>query len=184
MARTVRFTEVVKTAGKPELYLPLSDPKQDRAFMRAVRDQRVLSLKQEPTGTRKDFGTIGFVAERYVTYLIFPKPLTPFADKRVVGIKYDAVDTGTVVTPQANPTLAKRSTAPKPKPKPRPKRFTATVRVTSTNELKVSVKAFNEAEARSKAEEEAQKKVRAPARAIEAELLSLRRVDRKQKLPA
>ena len=55
--------------------------------MALVREERVLSLKQEPTGTKKDFGTVGFLQEKYVSYLIFPKPLTPFAGKRVVGIK-------------------------------------------------------------------------------------------------
>src|SRR5688572_20763918 len=101
MAGTVRFSELVKAAGQPEVYLPLADPKQDRNFMRAAREQRVVSIKQEPTGTKKDFGTIGFLAEKYLTYLIFPKPLTTFADKRIVGIKYDTLNQASVASPRA-----------------------------------------------------------------------------------
>jgi len=34
MGETVRFSELVKLAGRPEIYLPLSDPKLDRNFVR------------------------------------------------------------------------------------------------------------------------------------------------------
>jgi len=174
MAATAHFSAVVESAGNPELYLPLADPKRDRNFMRAVREQRVLSVKQEPTGTKKDFGTVGFVAEKYLTYLIFPKPLTAFAGKRIVGIKYEAVREADLSTARAvaAPKRSTKPASPKPKPKPRPKRFTAKVRVTSTNEIKVSVKAFDQAEARSKAEQEIQKKVRSKA-GVATELLTL-----------
>jgi hypothetical protein len=177
MPATVRFSAVVQASGQPEVYLPLADPKHDRNFMRAVREQRVLSLKQEPTGTKKDFGTVGFLAEKYVSYLIFPKPLTAFADKRIVGIKYDTVQDADITAPKAAARPLKRSVkpaTPKPKPRPRPKRFTATVRITSTNEVKVTVKALDEDEARKKAEQEAHKKVRDPDSRIETELLSLK----------
>src|ERR1041384_4707843 len=120
MAETARFSAVVESAGKPELYLPLADPKLDRNFMRAVREKRVMSIKQEPTGTKKDFGTVGFVAEKYLTYLIFPKPLTAFAGKRIIGIKYDAVRDAGVSTARPVAAVPKRSAkpvAPKPKPK-------------------------------------------------------------------
>lgn len=176
MAAAVRFTEVVKAAGEPEVYLPLADPKEDRNFMRAVGEQRVLSLKQQPTGSKKDFGSVGFLEEKYVTYLIFPKALTAFAGKRVVGINYETVQQADVTTSKAAPASMKRDSkpaAPKPKPKLRPKKFTATVRVTTTNEVKVTLTAFDETEARSKAERQAQKKVRSPARAVEAEMLTL-----------
>lgn len=72
MPGTVRFSAVVQASGKPEVYLPLADPKHDRGFMRAVRQHRVMSLKQEPTATKKDFSIVGFVEEKYVSYLIFP----------------------------------------------------------------------------------------------------------------
>ena len=90
--KTVRFASVVATAGKPEVYLPLFDPKQDRAFMRAVKEHRVLSLRQEPTSKHTDFGVVGFdERHKHTTLLVFPKPLTKFLDARIVGIKYDVV---------------------------------------------------------------------------------------------
>ncbi len=153
MGETVRFSELVKSAGAPEVYLPLSDPRHDRSFMRAVRDERVLSLKQEPAGTKKDFGTVGYLPERFVSYLIFPKSLKRFKDQRVVGIKYDALSEAAVSTPKARPAPRGRSMKPKPppKPKPRPKRFTATVRLTATNDVRVTVEASNERAARREA---------------------------------
>jgi hypothetical protein len=58
--KTVRFKVVVGAAGKPQVYLPLFDPNKDHAFMRAVEENRVLSIRQEPTARRKDFGVVGF----------------------------------------------------------------------------------------------------------------------------
>ena len=177
MADTIRFTEVVKSAGTPEAYLPLADPKHDRDFMRAVKDQRVLSLKQEPTGTKKDFGTVGFVPEKYVSYLVFPRSLKAFEGKRVIGIKYDALQQAALSTPRAmtNALGRGRSTKPKPpsKPKPRPKRFTALVRLTSRNDVRVTVSAFNEDEARTKAEQKARKKRRSQPSHVESEVVSV-----------
>jgi hypothetical protein len=178
MADTVRFSEVVKNAGTPEVYLPLSDPKHDRGFMRAVKEQRVLSLKQEPTGTKKDFGTVGFVPEKYVSHLVFPRSLKAFEGQRVVGIKYDALQEAALSTPSAVTRTAGRgrSTKPKPpsKPKPRPKRFTAIVRLTSSNDVRVTVSAFNEDEARAKAEQEARNRRRALPSQVESEVVSVR----------
>jgi hypothetical protein len=167
-AGTVRFSALVQAGGKPKIYLPLSDPKQDRNFMRAVREERVLSLIQKPTGAKKAFGTVGFVSEKHVAYLIFPKPLTAFADRRVVGIKYETVEEADLSTPR----LAQRSIKPaKPKPRPRPRKFTATVRVTRTNEIKVSVKALDADEARPKLEQKA--KERAGDSQVETKLLTV-----------
>jgi hypothetical protein len=154
MGETIRFSEVVKRAGAPEVYLPLSEPKRDRHFMRAVREDRVLSLKQEPTGKKKDFGIVGYLRERHVSYLIFPKPLTRLKGQRVVGIKYDALRETSLITPKPNTMARGRSTkpaAPPKKPKPRPKRFAAIVRLTATNDVQITVEAMNEKEARTKA---------------------------------
>jgi hypothetical protein len=89
--RTVRFAALVAAAGQPEVYLPLFDPKQDRKFMRAVREHRVLSIRQEPTSRRADFGMVGFNNEKHTTLLVFPRPLTAFLEARVIGIKYETV---------------------------------------------------------------------------------------------
>jgi hypothetical protein len=175
MAATVRFSAVVQASGKPDVYLPLADPKRDRNFMRAVREQRVLSLKQEPTGTKKDFGTVGFVPDKYVSYLIFPKSLAPFVDKRIVGIKYDTLENASLAAPRPKAGTAGRSIkpGPKPKPKPLPKRFKATVRIISTREVQVAVLAYDKDEAQTKVEQEIRKKSGPAASDFETELVSL-----------
>ena len=168
MGDNVRFSMLIAKIGPPEIYLPLTDPKQDRDFMRAVREHRVLSIKQEPAASGKDFGTIGFMEEKYVSYLIFPKSLRQFEGQRVVGIKYDRLRAAPLATP-----VPKRSVRPKPKPKPRPKRFTARVRLTSTNEITVVVDALTEKEAREKAEAAARTRRDLSNGIIETKLLDL-----------
>ena len=179
--KTVRFASVVATAGKPEVYLPLFDPKQDRTFVRAVKGNRVLSLRQEPTSKHADFGVVGFdERQKHTTLLIFPKPLTKFLDARIVGIKYDVVGESRVaasVAPRAlkiaKPRVGKpsRPTAPtkratesknkpekRPEPKPpkriepQPKEFRVRLRITTVSEKDVTVKAMNKAEAKRAAE--------------------------------
>jgi hypothetical protein len=168
MADTVRFSVVLRSSGTPKVYLPLADPKQDKNFMRMVRQQRVLSLKQEPTGTKKDFGTVGFVEEKYVSYLVFPKSLIEFVGKRIVGVKYDTLRQADVTIPHV--VLAKKQPVESPraaftrrivkfpamaKPKPGPRLFTTTIRVTAIQELEVTVEARNKKEAGIKAAEAA-----------------------------
>ena len=89
--KTVRFGALVKNAGQPEVYLPLFDPKQDRAFMQAVKQQRVLSIRQEPASRRTDFGVVGFDERNHTTYLVFPKPLKQFANARVIAFRDSAL---------------------------------------------------------------------------------------------
>jgi hypothetical protein len=176
MGDSVRFSEIVKTAGKPEIYLPLTDPRRDRNFMRAVQEERVLSLKQKPTETRKDFGVVGYVAERFVSYLVFSRPLTSFKGKRVIGIKYEVMDEAPLSASKASGKTRGRSLEPKATPKPlRPRKFfTATVRLTASNEIQVTVKAPNEKEARAKAVAAARDQADLSSAEVEAELLRVK----------
>ena len=96
MAKTVRFSELVKKSGSPHVVTLWTDPKKDRAFVRATRENRILTIKQESVGTKKDFGVVGFREEKNVSYLIFPKPLPKIGEAKVVGIKYDMVTEPTV----------------------------------------------------------------------------------------
>ncbi|HWN94930.1 MAG TPA: hypothetical protein VNT99_07850 [Methylomirabilota bacterium] len=174
---TARFTAVVARAGKPKVYLPLFDPKKDRAFMRAVKESRVLSIRQEPTAKSKDFAVVGFDEQHHNTYLVFPKPLTAFKDARVIGIKYDVLGDSSPVTGKAPPSLKLPKTRPeksrittpasrvpvvaaqreqKPEPpkrvEPQPKEFRVRVRVTTVAEKDVTVKALTKTEAKEKAQ--------------------------------
>ncbi len=168
--KTARFSNVVAQAGSPEIYLPLFDPKQDRSFMRAVHEQRVLSIRQDPTSKHQDYGTVGFETEGHSTYLVFPKSLKEFAYARVVGIKYDTLKdvsakTGTpppsLKLPRSRarnekPVASKSISEPEPpKPlEPQPKNFTVRMQLTTVTEKEVVVSAITKAEAKKKAMEE------------------------------
>jgi hypothetical protein len=167
--KTVRFSKLVEEFGKPALYLALADPAKDPKFQQAVEEQRVLTIKQDPTSKQKDFGVIGLMPEKFVTYLIFPKSLERFANARVVGVKYEELAEDAVAPPasaieikpkkSANPpkTEAKPEPKPKIKPEPQPRSFTVRVQVSSSSctEQDISVTAFTKAEAEAKAKEEA-----------------------------
>ncbi|HKQ37173.1 MAG TPA: hypothetical protein VJ063_03780 [Verrucomicrobiae bacterium] len=112
--------------GTPEAYTPWVNPKRDPHFQAAWRENRVLTIQQNAAG--KDFGVVGFQREQNVSYLLFPKPLTEFEGRKVVGIAYDVVHTpprGPVV----KPSVAKKKVRTRPSPGTRS--FHVTVCVTA-----------------------------------------------------
>jgi hypothetical protein len=167
-AKQVRFSKLVEQGGKPGAYLPFGDPEKDQSFMRAVKEERVVTIKQEPTSKHKDFGIVGFLKEKYVTYFIFPKSLRQLSGQRVIGINYDVLSSENVI-PFGGPQPVRARTksakaplqeklAPKPKkekPPPQPKQFSVRLRVTATIEKDVEVTAWNKCEAENKARDEA-----------------------------
>jgi hypothetical protein len=171
-AKQVRFAKIVETGGKPEAYLPFGDPETDKAFMRAADEVKVVTIRQEPTSKRKDFGIVGYVKERYATYLVFPKSLRAFAGHRVVGIDYSVLESADVRIGGKVPGRAKapekrkaardaevskpKEAKPKKKPEPEPKRFTVELAVTTTERKRVEVTAWNAAEAKAQALRETQ----------------------------
>jgi hypothetical protein len=88
---TTRFARVVEACGQPEVTVLWTKPRQDKRFMAAVAQRRIMTIKQETVGTKKDFGRVGFFQEKNVSYLIFPKPLKSFEKQRIIGINYDLV---------------------------------------------------------------------------------------------
>ncbi len=84
--KTVRFSQVVKKAGRPEVYLPLS--KSDPTLKKAIAAHRVMTLLGEPHGSKNDYGEVGFREKAHGQFLIFPRSLKAFEGMRVVGIKY------------------------------------------------------------------------------------------------
>jgi len=171
--KQVRFGKIVEAGGKPEAYLAFSDPDKDASFMRAAKESRVVTIKQDPTSTRKDFGTVGYLKEKYATYLIFPKRLREFSGQRVIGIDYSILQSadvrigGKVRAPRKQLESKKQKTTsaaipkpepPKPepklkpeKPKPQPKRFTVEVQITTVDRKQIEVTAWNQAEAKANA---------------------------------
>ena len=92
-AKTARFGELVKVAGKPEPYTLWTDPKDDKTFQAALKTNRVMSVHQANVGASADFGTVGFVAGLEGVLLVFPKSIKRFSDRHIVGVKYELLDT-------------------------------------------------------------------------------------------
>lgn len=90
--KTARFADVVKQAGAPSPYQLWLDAKKDRTFQRAVAEHRVMTIHQENVGTKKDYGIVGFREEPHAQYLLFPRSLKTFADRRIIGINYSLLD--------------------------------------------------------------------------------------------
>lgn len=87
-SKTVRFASVVGACGTPEPLTLWVDPDRDPGFRKAVRENRVMSVFREKRG-KAEAGRVGFEREKKATYLVFPKPLTAFRNRKVIGIRYE-----------------------------------------------------------------------------------------------
>jgi len=81
-----RFAEVVEVAGKPEVYTPWQKPSQDRRFQSQIKNHRVMTIQESETGV--EFGIAGFRERKGARYLVFPKSLKRFEERRIVGINW------------------------------------------------------------------------------------------------
>jgi len=88
--KTARFTRVVEKSGDPEVYTLWQKPSADRHFQSQIKNNRVMTIQKSDSGT--DFGFVGFKERKGATYLVFPKSLKRFADKRIVGIDWTVVN--------------------------------------------------------------------------------------------
>ena len=166
--KTVRFDAIVKVSGQPEQVTLWTKPEDDADFMKAVRDQRVATVIQQNVGTKKDFGVVGFDAQKNAAFLIFPKRIPHPAKTKIIGIKYDRITTpspkgavfkaktkrspgiplrekpsyklgDTAEAPEKSSRPAKTGMAKKPEPKLYT--FTASVILTAVENTSISVEA-------------------------------------------
>ena len=89
--KTKRFADVVATAGKPEPYTLWKEPARDRHLQSEIKNNRVMTIQRSDSGS--EFGIAGFKEQKGASYLIFPKSLKRFENKRIVGINWDLVKT-------------------------------------------------------------------------------------------
>jgi hypothetical protein len=87
--KTIRFADIVASAGKSEVYTLWQKPAQDRHLQSAIKNHRVMTIHRVESGT--EFGEVGFKERKGASYLVFPKSLKRFENKRVIGIKWDLV---------------------------------------------------------------------------------------------
>ena len=85
---TIRFGDLVRGSGRPRVVTLWTDPKKDRPFSKAIRENRVLTVHTDPASRRKDYGEIGFCREQGALYLVFPERLPEERKARIVGINY------------------------------------------------------------------------------------------------
>lgn len=169
-AKTARFAIVVKECGKPQPVFLWTKPEKNRDLQSAIRHNRVMTVKQEAKGTRKDFGIVGFVQEKNASYLVFPRPLSRFKERRIVGINYDLIKEpgpiGRLVKPDHLPkhkrqfrrtlmdaTIGKeRGRTQNRRPQSQSEKwFQVTIRFTSTSEVTNAVEASSVSAARDRA---------------------------------
>jgi hypothetical protein len=89
--KTKRFADVVAAAGRPEVYTLWQKPRQDRRLQSEIKNNRVMAIQKSEAGS--EFGMVGFKEKKGASYLIFPKSLKRFENKRIVGINWDLVKT-------------------------------------------------------------------------------------------
>jgi len=89
--KTARFAQLVERAGKPKVYTLWQNPAQDRHLQSEIKNNRVVTILK--TGAGSEFGMAGFKAQKGASYLIFPKSLKRFENRRIVGINWDLVRT-------------------------------------------------------------------------------------------
>ena len=87
--KTKRFSDVVEKAGAPEVYTLWQKPAQDRHLQSQIKNNRVMTIQKIDAGS--EFGMVGFKERKGASYLVFPKSLKRFENKRIVGIKWDLV---------------------------------------------------------------------------------------------
>jgi hypothetical protein len=84
--KTARFSQIIETYGKPQVYTLWQKPSADRHLQAQIKKTRVMTILKSESGT--DFGIVGFKESREARYLIFPKSLKRFAEKRIIGIDW------------------------------------------------------------------------------------------------
>jgi hypothetical protein len=87
--KTTRFSQIIEKCGKPQVYTLWQKPSTDRHLQAQIKKSRVMTILKSDSGT--DFGIVGFKESKEARYLIFPKSLKRFAEKRIIGIDWALV---------------------------------------------------------------------------------------------
>ena len=87
--KTARFSQIIEKCGKPEVYTLWQKPSADRHLQAQIKKTRLMTILKTESGT--DFGIVGFKESKEARYLVFPKSLKRFAEKRIIGIDWTLV---------------------------------------------------------------------------------------------
>ena len=189
--KTVRFTALVQSSGRPEQATLWTAPEQTPYFWKAVQQRRVLTVVQHNVGTKKDYGIVGFFQEPQATFLIFPKRI-PYPDEtKIIGIKYDQLEDAPISGPVYKGPLKRapgvkmqekpaKTSAPEPEkepeeappPPPVKRLFRATLEITAKQTVPLEIEAISREEANRLIKERAADAKLDLAQAIERRKLS------------
>jgi hypothetical protein len=87
--KTARFAQVVEKCGEPNVYTLWQKPRVDRHLQSEIKSNRVMTVQKSESGT--EFGIVGFKDRKGASYLVFPKSLKRFENKRIVGINWEFI---------------------------------------------------------------------------------------------
>ena len=87
--KTTRFSQVIESSGKPQVYTLWQKPNADRHLQSQIKNSRVMTILKSASGT--GFGIVGLKESKEARYLIFPKSLNRFAEKRIIGVDWALV---------------------------------------------------------------------------------------------
>ena len=87
--KTARFSQIIESCGNPQVYTLWQKPPADRRLQAQIKKTLVMTILKSESGT--DFGIVGFKESKEARYLIFPKSLKRFAEKRLIGIDWALV---------------------------------------------------------------------------------------------
>ena len=87
--KTARFSQVIEKCGKPQVYTLWQKPSADRHLQSQIKNHRVMTILKSDSGT--DFAIVGFKESKDARYVIFPKSLKRFSEKRIIGIDWNLI---------------------------------------------------------------------------------------------
>src|SRR5215471_9162024 len=180
MEKKMRFGDLVRNSGRPQVVTLWTKPEENPVLTKAIKEHRVLTVIQELGKT--DYGVFGLELRPGALILVFPRALPRLEDTRVIGINFQLVEQPVVsavkekplvkpvsVTqkrtpikpqppikpePSAKPEPPHKPETPKPVlPKPTTIKFKVTVRRTASLESELDVEAANKSAAKRQAVE-------------------------------
>jgi len=90
MGTKIRFGDLVRKSGRPEIVTLWTKPNENPSFRNALKSNRVLTVIQGDK--KRDFGQIGYHPGTQSLYLVFPRPLMKNHREKVIGINYDLLE--------------------------------------------------------------------------------------------
>src|ERR1043166_4784926 len=90
MESKVRFGDLVRNSGRPQVVTLWTKPEQNPSLMKAIKQNRVMTVIQE--AQTRPYGVLGFEVQPGALYLLFPRALPRREKARVIGINFQLIE--------------------------------------------------------------------------------------------